>query len=565
MKRPPAKKTAPPEDNVIALSRYRAQLGRGKRARRAEELFASPEPERAIRALPPDEFYYALTEIGFPEAAEVLQYATGEQVRGVLDFVLWERDQLSGERLEEWLSALVDAPAATVTTWLRSLDVELVALMMRRRARIYDLSLDEPPEEPEGTFLNTPDRLFTLDLLGDEEQARVTARLIDALYREDKNLARRLLVGMRAELDAELEELAYRWRSGRMADLGFIDFYEALEIYREIDPASVRVGDEPQERVRPSSDPAREGDLRLPAFLAERLGGGSPFARAMGGVRSSDELADLHFGLVSLSNRALSADRVTPGDHERMAAVLARVAATLDLAIEFLARGSEERATAAVRSVPMVTLFQLGVSLAAKVQRLGLALRRKTPFARLAPEVSLFEPEDAELLAAVTALRPMFPRRLDEPPAAGERPFSRLSDLAAATAALERVGAAVAMLYGLGLRPEQLAPSALEELGVAHAAALDAGVVARTLLVPRLLGAPAGPLRALGREQLAAFQTRLARKEDLRPPVRAILTLAGGGALTPAMLAVADRWAASLDPLEVVITADGLRHPERSS
>jgi hypothetical protein len=542
MKRP----GAPNKDNVIALSRYRAQLGRGKRARRAEELFAGLEPERAIRALPPDEFYYVLTELGFPEAGEVLQYASTEQVQGVLDFVLWERDELSLEHLDEWLGALVEAPTANVAAWLRGLDVELVALMIRKRARVYDVSLDEPPEEPEGTFFNTPDRLFVLDLLGGEDQARTTARLIDALYREDRNLARRLLVGLRGELDAELEELAYRWRSGRMADLGFIDFYEALEIYREIDPASVKVDEQAPEQVRPS-DRAREGDLRLPAFLAERLSGKSPFAQAMSGVKAQEELAELHFALVALSNRALSADRVTPGDQERMAAVLARVAATLDLAVEFLARGSEERATLAVRTVPLVRIFQLGASLIAKVQRLGRALLRETPFSPLRPEISLFEAEDAEVLAAVTALRPLFPRRLEEPPAPGERPFSRLADLATATAALERTAATVALLYALGVRPEQLASP--EELGVSEPAALDAGTLARTMLVLRLLG-DTGPLRPLRGDEVARFQALDAA--TFGPAVHRILA-----PNTPALTAVADRWTASLSPLEPVLTRKG--------
>jgi hypothetical protein len=45
--------------------------------------------------------------------------------------------------------------AAGAGGWLRGLDIELVAFILRRRARIYDLSLEELPDEPEGTFLNT--------------------------------------------------------------------------------------------------------------------------------------------------------------------------------------------------------------------------------------------------------------------------------------------------------------------------------------------------------------------------------------------------------------------------
>src|SRR5262245_15728016 len=87
------RRPAPPPDNVVALSRYRAQLGRGRRGRRADELFAAPEPGKAIRALPPDEFYYVVSELGFPEGLEVLHHGSPEQIQTSLDFALWDRDQ----------------------------------------------------------------------------------------------------------------------------------------------------------------------------------------------------------------------------------------------------------------------------------------------------------------------------------------------------------------------------------------------------------------------------------------------------------------------------------------
>ena len=93
----------------------------------------------------------------------------------------------------------------------------------------------------------------------------------------------------------------------------------------------------------------------------------------------------------------------------------------------------------------MTDIFRLGVSLVGKLHKLARSLSRKNPFAALRPAVDLWEPEDAEVLAALTRLRPLFPRLLDHPPAAGERPFESLHDLATATAAMERAGAALAL------------------------------------------------------------------------------------------------------------------------
>jgi hypothetical protein len=162
----------------------------------------------------------------------------------------------------------------------------------------------------------------------------------------------------------------------------------------------------------------------------------------------------------------------------------------------------------------------------------------------------------------VTRLRPLFPRQLERPPAPGERPFASLADVAAATVALEKAGAAVALLHGLGVRAEQLAP-ALADTGV-ELAALDHGILARTALAHRLLGEPPAPFTPLPAGRLEALHQFLDDQDagQLRRAVHALLAQgAPGGTLTPAMTAVADRWTASLAPLDPLLTSAGLSAP----
>jgi hypothetical protein len=582
----PRKKAAPAApDNVVALSRYRARIGRGRKLRRADALLEGPDPERAVRALPGDEFYYIVHEVGLGEAGDLLAYARPEQVQTALDFALWERDQVVPERAAEWLEALAEAPYETVGAWVEGLDVELFALLLRRSARIYDLSVEEAPEEPEGTPYPTPDGLFVLDVTGlpvedaragDEEtatpaSARAIIRLVDSLYRADRNLARRLLVGARAELDAELEELAYRWRQGRMEDLGFTDYYEALEVYRELDPASVRLGEVQPGRVRmrPLDDAQGDADApaRAPSALLERLSrGGSPFSRAAQALTSPEEVAELHFAVVGLTNRVLAADRVTPGDDAAVTAVLERQLATLDLAVEFLARGDAAREVEAVRTVPVMRLFRLGVSLVGKVRQLAATLRRRGPFAATGRDLA--EADEALALEAVLRHRPLLAGILDDPPSNTDRPFRSMADLAVATAAIERAAAAQALLLGLGVTPAALGPGSplLDDTGVDDAA-VDAGLLARTALVRRLLDrgaaqpATPAPLEPLEPDEVRDFQALLEKTSGGAPRLPEVLarradTLLRGLApprLAGAAAAVAARWIAGLAPLEPVL------------
>ena len=154
----------PRPNNVVALSQYRARLGRGRKLRRADALLEAPDLEAAVRALPGDELYYVLHEMGLGEGAEILAASTSEQLSVVLDFALWERDQVDPAALAEWLEALAGAPVERIGRWLAGLDTELVGLILRRGARIIDLTQEAPPDEPEGTFYPTPDGFFLLDV-----------------------------------------------------------------------------------------------------------------------------------------------------------------------------------------------------------------------------------------------------------------------------------------------------------------------------------------------------------------------------------------------------------------
>jgi hypothetical protein len=591
--------------NVIALSRYRAQLGRGKRLRRADALFESPDPAAAIQALPGDELYYIIHE-NPREALDVLIHATADQVQTVMDFALWERDEVAPARLAEWLEVLAEAPYEKIGEWISGLDIELVAFLLLRTSTIYDLSEGEAPDEPEGLFYPTPDRLFVLDVRGlpevespgaapveggdpqPPESARAMIRIVDNLYRSHRGLARRILVGARAELASTLEEMAFRWRSGRMADLGFADPWEALEVYRELDPATVQVGDGASRavRVRPLATEGTTNDsLRVPKALIERLGRSSPLAKAVSQLTSADEVAELHFALVALGNRVLAADRMTPGDDAAVAVVLERLHATLDIAVEFLARGDDDRALRAVRTVPLVRLFRLGVSLIGKVRKLGLALERRGPFGALAP--TLFEEIDAAVIDAVTELRPLFPRVLDLPAMTGERPFASMADITRVSAALEEAAATQAMLFALGVRPEHLTAEALAGTVAGDAAAVDAGLLARTALVARLLepaasssstsgsrlrrDPPTSSFAPLTPREVSAFEaltgagekgardihakqgTAVKAAQQLKAKAKAILEALSPANLGEAASRVAERWIAGLVPLEPVL------------
>src|SRR5207237_10159046 len=88
---------------------------------------------------------------------------------------------------------------------LWSLDIELLALVLRRELRVHDLTEEEPPPPHNpGMAYYTPDRRFLLEFTGSGEYEAVR-QLIEDLYAQDPFGAGRLIESSRWELPSDVE------------------------------------------------------------------------------------------------------------------------------------------------------------------------------------------------------------------------------------------------------------------------------------------------------------------------------------------------------------------------
>jgi hypothetical protein len=437
---------------TVPLSRFRALLARPRGQRRMEALLAADDPQAAVAALPATELYQIITDVGLGEAGELVALATPEQLRGCLDIDIWDRDHVQMEALTPWLQALVDAGYEKLGEVWEKLDTELAALILQRHTRIYDLTLEEmPPEDPEGPLLQTPDTFFAIELVsGDDDTMVLVQRLLDDLYRADPSgvLTRHTLMAARSEPTAELEEMSYRWRSGRMADLGYVDYYEALEVFRPLDVASVRVGEGTEDRF-PAPEPGDPEEAAsafglMPSTVAEGVLGASFLARALDHLdrNDADEIARMEVAIVVLVNNVLAATRVPPSDADAVKRGAQHAAATVSLGLEALSHGDLERAAQALGSVSLTRLHRLGHTMTLRLARMARALASRA--------VTAGEP-DGSVLAALLRPRPWYATVLDSPPGADARPFASLEDVRRVAEALTRLALRIAVVDALGV------------------------------------------------------------------------------------------------------------------
>ncbi len=516
-----------------------------------EHLLERPDAPRLVRSAPVQPLFLFVRALGLADALDVLSLCSTEQVQAFLDMDGWERDRLDPARVLPWLLALAELGPGKLAVVAEGLDSELWTTLLGPRIRVYDIyKSEEPPDQPEGVFFDTPDRMFRVDILPpsaalpDEDQEPAPAagpasepraaepsdadpsdaigqiqRLLDALYRGNAELARAIVQSAGYDVGPETAENAYRFRSARMADLGYIEYYEALKVYLLLDPhkpappseleplaAALRASPPAAVHVLPGSDTVSGALLRTVPGLGEDE---STFARAVAHL-SEPERALLVQHLMVLGNRVLSADRVELGDVDALRLTLRRTVGYISLGLELrlLPAGKMGQAAAGgpavsesplaaeneslavdvrsaaevLREVSLLHLFRVGYSLTVQPRKLALLLlassdgllsrpaatpsdasRVSTPAEvhALTLRVQSLPARWAQPLAALLAVRPLYSLWLDgdqpEPTSTATRPFASLRDLGRATALLGELSSLSQLLStGLGLRREHV-------------------------------------------------------------------------------------------------------------
>lgn len=433
---------------LAELEDVRGKLARATGKRRLDLILDARDPGALVRALPPDELYFTIREIGLADSVELVQLASAAQFKVLLDLDAWRQGRLEPRRLLPWLRAAragaLDDPraAARLARKMRALDPELALLVFRDALLVHDLKVEEDPEVTSDRTFRTADGAYLVEFLVEGSDYVAVRGLIDDLQAEDVFGLSRLLASLAWELPSELEETALRWRTGRLADLGYPALQEALSWY-----------------ARPPARPAEAPGTaaRAPGFFLAPLPEGTLLARAAAGLSPDDRRA-LELQLLGAGNAVMVADGIDPVDLDQVRAAVAGARAMVELGLGAVAGGEEARAAEALVTTPVKRLFQEGfgrvLQLCWRAERLlkgGGAGSRRAP---------LLDAPLGEALTALSSRRPRYWPGLELPveawgtPAAAVaegRRFLREADLARTAAALDLAEGLAALALELGL------------------------------------------------------------------------------------------------------------------
>jgi hypothetical protein len=324
-----------------------------------------------LHEIPVETLYLALKDSDAETALWFFQNALPEQVQGLVDIDCWEGSEFLPERFETYFKAMTLVTPPKLGRYMRELDPEVIVRGLLENVEVRDFDPQEPPQVPEKNLLLSPDNKYALIIKGESPNVREALRLwLDKFSSIDLELMRRHLEACKWEQASDLEEYAYQIKKGRLEDLGFVDYHEAISLYARGKAADLKheLLSQPLDKgskYPPELMSLEDAEILIsPEFLPEPVKGPMMdegfLGEALKGIADPRHKSVLVMELLRTINAALAADRVLHESLARISQNVNRSRAYLELGLLYLADANASRASELLESQPLAQVHRLG-------------------------------------------------------------------------------------------------------------------------------------------------------------------------------------------------------------
>ena len=331
-------------------------------------LMETAENRSRIRRLSVPQLYFGLKELGEHQIQALLPHISETQWQGVLDLDLWNRDRANAGKFLFWAGQIIQAENPVARKIVRGTDRQLLELWLKRRIGIEEIVDDDPGPAPKGDFMETPDRSYLVQLPRNPEESRLARSLILKLYELGPEEIRLWIQESRYRTSIELEETAYQNRKRRIEDLGFQDYFDAVEVYA-YPPPGTPLPEKSRDKLRAVGT--------LPAPVARMKAGPLLLFQALAAFARPHELEPLMEELFFVCNKILSADRTPPNRTSRVKRAIRKALSGINLGLEVWSEGDLNRARDGLRRHYLQTFFQQGYSRLAELRDRARKIRAR--------------------------------------------------------------------------------------------------------------------------------------------------------------------------------------------
>ena len=361
--------------------------------------------EKLVRAMPAPEVLFTYEEVGIENALPVIAATSHDQFTFLTDLFCWDNDIIDSKASVEWIEILADCGDFKIRDWLNRVDPEWFIVLFKSLVNIY--KIDEEGEIPD--YLNEK-QIFTLD--GVYYFECVIPRMTNALHKiltifrdEHPESYGEMMEAVIWSDFTEIQSHAAHFRQSRLAEWGFPDLDEALEIYQYFTPAERKtVVEELEKELKEWAE--FSAAPHYPIKFQDRTGF---LADCLPHVHDQPRLARFANELMLLANKVQVADAMKElGVLENIIRSSQKTTGLVTLGLAELSGGDPQKAAELVGRVHTERLFQIGFSQVQDLARKAKKLAKQAHITRNTHFIEELESPDREILIGLLKPQPKY-------------------------------------------------------------------------------------------------------------------------------------------------------------
>src|SRR5690606_25707859 len=135
-------------------------LLRGQGMKKLDYIWAMESPRDFIAELATEELYWLIQDIGRTDSYALLEYATREQLAGLVDIDAWHKHELELPRWLEWLDLALAVDVDVALEFIRAQEDDLLEWLFVRDVEVHGSDLDTSTVDDDFELFESPDFMY---------------------------------------------------------------------------------------------------------------------------------------------------------------------------------------------------------------------------------------------------------------------------------------------------------------------------------------------------------------------------------------------------------------------
>jgi hypothetical protein len=416
--------------------------------KRQQLILLADTSQALVQGLPDEEIYWTIKETGSADALPVIARTSFEQFQYIIDIDCWQKDRIDMEQVMEWLQLMLRCNEAKVLEWLTNTDELFLNYVFKKLFTISKISEDIDLAEASDSLPQwTLDGRYYFQFANDEARL-VSIPFLHLLYKTNSKLFYYMMDNTIWSFETELEDDLFRLRQSRIAEKGFPELDEALQVYQYLSPEHIKTVLSDQEFFGHATAEGKSA----PLTLRYSIGTEHPalFLQDILAVIDNSQIIDrIQREIIHLSNQVMIADGREAREIQDLKKSLRKVLGYANIGLELLSKRDTRTAAEIMEAAPMQFLFRAGYSQGLDLKN-RLEQLHKIQWQNCRPFRPLFfDGPWGATIEGLSQVRPVYFEGNSKPDSFLFRDFESIAEICVTRQVLDIVGVAEKVLFEL--------------------------------------------------------------------------------------------------------------------